>query len=582
MHTWEALNGSSYVAGGSYNELIAMVGGGTTYDITPSDLSAGLEVASVITGYGYGDYGDGYYGEERQNYGNYSESTVWSLDNWGEYLVAVSPKIAGSGDGRLLEWQLGSSAEAAAISNAPIDCLGLIVTEERFLFALGGRFAAESNANPRRVFWCDQENNTVWTAAATNQAGDQELQTSGMIMQAVRTRGQTLIITDIDAHSAKYIGPPYVFGFERVGTACGAISRKAAVDVDKGVFWMGQRGFFTFAGNTVQQIPCAVHDYVFEDFSKEQQSQVWAWSNVEYGEIWWFYPSSSGQQIDRYVAFNYNENYWTIGQLSRTAGVPRGVFANPFLAGEESDTLTLSVTVEDDSGDKFYINTYTGSAPTISLQIGNTYKFDLSDSSNTGHALRFSETSDGTHASGTEYTTGVTTSGTAGSAGAYVQIEVTSSTPSTLYYYCSNHSGMGGTATRVGEISLFSHETGFDYNGATVFAETGPISLGNGDQILHVNELIPDEKSQGQVDVKFKAQMYPFVEPDQIFTETYARANPEEVTKDTQIVYGPYTPDNPTSVRFSGRQFRMRVEGADSVDWRVGNMRVNAVPAGRR
>ena len=95
------------------------------------------------------------------------------------------------------------------------------------------------------------------------------------------------------------------------------------------------------------------------------------------------------------------------------------------------------------SGNKFYID---GSvSPTLSLSEGNTYKFDQSASSNGSHPLRFSTTANGTHGGGSEYTTGVTTSGTAGQAGAYVQITVANSAP-TLYYYCTNHSGMGGTA----------------------------------------------------------------------------------------------------------------------------------------
>ena len=578
MHAWESLDGSVYLAGGSYNELVAMVGSNTLYDITPSDLNSGVERASIITGYGYGDYGAEDYGNEREDYGNYSEATVWSLDNFGEYLVACSAKVGGNGDGRLLEWQLGvttgselvinggfavstgwtlgsgwsvtggvakftanttvsnleqtigslSSGEtyylalslidpdvdgdeatipsakvkvlgtntsttlldetlnvgsntfqfktddtsidiqiyaasntepelhvdevsfklgitAAAISNAPIDCLGLVVTEERFLFALGGRFPAESYANPRKVYWCDQEDNTTWTAATTNQAGSQELQTSGMIMQGLRTRGQTLIITDIDAHVARYVGSPFIFGFERVGTACGAISRKAAVDVDMGAFWMGQRGFFTFQGNTVQQLPCAVHDYVFDDFERSQQSQIWAWSNVEYGEIWWFYPSSNSQEVDRYVAYNYNDNYWITGNLSRTAGVPRGVFKHPLLIATNK--------------------------------------------------------------------------------------------------------------------TVYEHESSLSYDGADVFAETGPISLGNGDQTMNVMQLIPDEKTQGEVSLKFKTRFYP---------------------NDTETTHGPYTPANPTGVRFAGRQFRMRVDGTAGKDWRVGNMRVDAFPAGKR
>ena len=95
---------------------------------------------------------------------------------------------------------------------APINNIGLIVTEERFIFALG------SGGNPRKISWCDRENNTVWSPLATNEAGDYELQTSGEIQTAVRTRGQTLILTDVDSYTARYSGPPYIFGFERVGT----------------------------------------------------------------------------------------------------------------------------------------------------------------------------------------------------------------------------------------------------------------------------------------------------------------------------------------------------------------------------
>jgi hypothetical protein len=264
-------------------------------------------------------------------------------------------------------------------------------------------------------------------------------------MQGLRTRGQTLILTDVDAHVARFVGSPFIFGFERVGTACGAISRKAAIDVDMGAFWMGQRGFFAFQGNTVQQLPCAVHDYVFDDFNRDQQSQIWAWSNVEYGEIWWFYPSSNSQEVDRYVAYNYNDNYWITGNLSRTAGVPRGVFKHPLLIATNK--------------------------------------------------------------------------------------------------------------------TVYEHENSLSYDGADVFAETGPISLGNGDQTMNVMQLIPDEKTQGEVSLKFKTRFYP---------------------NDTESTHGPYSPANPTGVRFAGRQFRMRVDGTAGKDWRVGNMRVDAFPAGKR
>ena len=438
-HTWESNNGTRYVAAGSYNELFAVLSSGTAYDITPTDLTSGSESAAVNIGYGYGFYGDGTYGTPRPDTGNIVEATTWSIDNWGEYLVACS-----TADGRLLEWQLGSSADAAAISNAPTSNSGLIVTEERFIFALG------AGGNPRKVQWCDREDNTTWTAAATNEAGDIELQTSGKIETAIRTRGQTLIITDVDAHIARYVGPPYVYGFERVGTACGIIARKAAADVDMGTFWMGKGGFYRFDGNVVSEIPCEVHDYVFGDMNTSQRSKVWAWTNGQFSEIWWFYPSENSTEVDRYVALDYKENHWLIGELSRTTGVERGVFEYPML-------------------------------------------FDA----------------DG---------------------------------------------------------SMYDHEVGLSYETSSaqqdVFAETSAVSIGNGDQIMQVTDLFPDEKTQGDVDVTFKSRFYP---------------------NDTEYTHGPFNPSSPTSVRFAGRQVRMRVEGdSPYADWRVGTMRIDAKAGGRR
>lgn len=437
MHTWEALNGTARLAGGSHSELVLMTGDGTLTDITPSDLASGREDAEVETGYGYGFYGRGYYGTPRQDLGNYSEATTWALDNYGEDLLACHYD-----DGRILIWDTSAApAAASALTNAPTGNLGVVVTEERFIFALG------AGSNPRKVQWCDFEDNTTWAPASTNQAGDIELQTAGQIMQGIRTRGQTLIITDTDAHTARYTGPPFVYAFERVGTACGAVSRMSAVDTDAGAFWMGQRAFFRFDGNSVQEMPCDVHDYVFGDMNNAQQSKIWGFANGQFGEIWWFYCSGDSTEIDRYVAFDYKEGHWLIGDLSRTSGVQRGVFKYPFMAGHNADT------------------------------------------------------------------------------------------------------------------DIYEHEIGLNVDSASVFAETGPVSLGSGEQIGRVTDLIPDEKTQGDVNVTFKTRFYP---------------NAEETT------HGPFTPANPTSVRFSGRQMRMRVEGAKLADWRVGNMRIDVKAGGKR
>ncbi len=431
---WQDLDGGRRYAAGFHDALKAINASGTVVDITPADIVAGDLDAQVNTGYGGGFYGLERYGVARADKGNYGEATTWALDNWGENLVACS--VA---DGRLLEWDLNAANNAAPVSGAPIDNLSLVVTAERFLFALG------AGGNPRKVQWCDREDNTTWTPLTTNEAGDLELQTSGQIMLGIKTRGQTLIITDQDAHAATYQGPPYVYGFERVGSACGAMSRRAAAAVDEGVFWMGRRGFHIYAGGAVQDVPCEVSDYVFSDISAGQSSKVYAVSNQQFNEIWWFYPSGSSLENDRYVVFNYAERHWSVGSISRTAAVDSGVFRSPIWFGSD----------------------------------------------------------------------GVS----------------------------------------------YDHETGLSHGGADVFAESGPISLGAGDNVMAATMLIPDEKTQGDVTATFKTRFQP---------------------NNTQRTYGPYSLANPTSVRFTGRQIQMRVDGARLADWRVGVMRLDATAGGLR
>ena len=330
---------------------------------------------------------------------------------------------------------------AEPVANAPINNKGVFVTEERFIFALG------AGGNPKKVQWCDKEQKSIWTPLATNEAGDFELATSGQIMCGINTRGVSLIITDTDAFQANYQGPPYVYGFQKVGTNCGAISRLGTVSTDVGAFWFGTENFHYFDGNSVQTLKCDVHDYVFNDFNSSQQSKIWGMVNGAHSEIWWFYCSGESIEIDRYVAYDYKDNHWLIGNLARTSGVSRGVFTYPFMASHN--------------------------------------------------------------------------------------------TTSTIY----------------------NHEVGYNYEGANIFCETGPISIGTGDQVAKVTEVVVDEETQGDVDLKFKAKFLP---------------------NDVEREYGPFNPANPTAVRFTGRQIKMRVEGDQKTNWKVGTMRLDIRAGGRR
>ena len=444
MLAWYDNSYDSRIVIGSANILYSVTHDGRQFDITPPSLSLARIDAATNQAYGGWFYGLGLYGTPRPDIGRVLEATTWALDNWGENLVAVA-----STDGTIWEWSLDTNVDPVAVPNAPTNAKSLIVTEERFIFALAADDTGVSN--PRKIMWCDREDNTVWTPSATNEAGDIELQTAGEIMCALRVRGRTLILTDEDAHLATYQGPPYVYGFERAGSSCGVIGRKAATQVKEGAFWMGKGAFFTFDGSSAVKIPCPVTDHVFQGINYNQASKVYCVHNSTFGEVWWFYPDDESLENDRYVVYNYVDNYWNVGQIKRCCGIDVGVYDRPIWADQRGNLYT------QEQG----------------------YFYD--DASND-----------------------------------------------------------------------YSYEQ---------FCESGPISIGNGDQVMKVTQLIPDENNQGEVTMKFLTRFHP---------------------NDTERTYGSYSMTNPTSVRFTGRQVRMRVESDSNKDWRVGVMRIDTNQGGKR
>jgi len=243
------------------------------------------------------------------------------MDNFGEFLVAVSES-----DRRLLVWKLSGDATPIT-AEADVDCptvaKSLVVTAERSLMVFG------SGNNPRQVTWSDREDYTTWTPTPTNEAGDFELATNGAIETGLRVRNRTLILTTLDAFAAIYQGPPVVYGFQRVGIGCGIAGPQAAVAAGGRAYWMGAEAFYVYDGAIVQELPCEVYDKVFDEINRNEIRISWAVDNQRNSEVWWFYPSGDSLECDRYVVFNYQENYWTVGNLQRNCGVDVGVFRSP-------------------------------------------------------------------------------------------------------------------------------------------------------------------------------------------------------------------------------------------------------------
>lgn len=324
IYAWLSGPGDRRIAIGTEQGLFVQNASGVVFDVTPSGFTAGQADASVNTGFGGGFFGGGTFGTPRSDTGSPLPASVWMLDNWGRYLVACIQC-----DGRLVEWQLDTGTDAAVISNAPTACAGLITTQDRFLIALG------ASGNARLLAWCDQEDNTVWTPSATNQAGDQELDTEGGVVTAVELRGQTLILTDLDAHAMQYIGPPFIFALQKVADGCGAISVRCAVAVSETAYWWSRSGFWRYDG-AVTPLDCPLKD-LFEDLNQTQRSKITGWHNSQQQEVWWHYPSAASTENDRYVSLNYRTGEWwegAAGDVARLAGVGTGLYSFPLLTGD--------------------------------------------------------------------------------------------------------------------------------------------------------------------------------------------------------------------------------------------------------
>lgn len=331
---WTDNSQSRWIAAGTSSKLYVQDESCVNHDITPSGFLTGAVDASQNLGFGGGPFGANNYGAPRPNTVAYLPASVWTLDAWGEHLVGCADS-----DGKLYEWALNTATRATVISGAPTGCSALVVTSEGFLFALG------AGGDGRKVQWCDQQNDSLWTPDATNQAGDFDLATAGTLQAGRSLSGLTLLLTEVDAWTATYIGAPLVYGFQRAGSGCGLIAKGAVAALDAQAVWMGADGFWLFNGQIAQPLDCEVHDAVFGDMNKDQASKATAVLLGGPGEVWWFYPSGGSVENDRYVAWAFREsrrlgrNIWTTGQLTRLAGVGKSVGRTPPLMVDQNGYL---------------------------------------------------------------------------------------------------------------------------------------------------------------------------------------------------------------------------------------------------
>ena len=268
------------------------------------------------------------------------ETRLWSQDNWGEDLVLNVR------DDNVFYWDasLGLSTRATALSSqtgasdAPTIARQVLVSDtDRHVICLGANTISTTAQDLLLVRWSDQENAVDWTPTVYNTAGSMRLSSGSEIITSAQTRQETLIWTDSSLYSMRFVGPPFTFAFNLLANNTSVLSPNLVVSVGDRVYWMDTENFFVYVGQ-IQTVPCTLLRYVFDDINLEEKLKFFAGSNRMFDEIFWFYCSSSSDDIDRYVKFNYADGTWDIGSLSRTAWVDFGLHSKPRGAGTVDST----------------------------------------------------------------------------------------------------------------------------------------------------------------------------------------------------------------------------------------------------
>jgi hypothetical protein len=280
---------------------------------------------SPAYGWGTATWGFETWGTERSVTSVTLAPGSWSLDNYGQILVATIK------NGKTFTWDPSVagrlSTRATVVANAPTASICSVVSDrDRHLFLFGTEttIGDPSTQDPMLIRFSNQEDINTWNPTVTNTAGTFRLDTGNEIIGALQGKDYILVLTDQAAYTIQFVGPPFTFSIRQVGTNCGCIGQHAMVYAQGAVFWMGfGGGFFAFDG-TVKQLPSLVEDFVFTSIGDNlginyDASQItYAYHNSLYNEVGWNYAKAGSTQVDRNVVYNFVENTWSVGTLART------------------------------------------------------------------------------------------------------------------------------------------------------------------------------------------------------------------------------------------------------------------------
>ena len=311
-------------------------GGGST--VAAYQLNVGIDVSMPGVGWGAGVWGRGTWNSDADTAVSTQNLRIWTHDNFGEDL------LINIRDGQIAYWDRSGGTSNRAVllnsltgsSSAPTIAKQVIVSDvDRHVIAFGCDPADDiGTQDPLLIRFADQGSLTDWVSTATNTAGDLKLGVGSEIIKAVETRQQILVFTETSIHSMQFIGPPFTFGLSTIADNTTIAGPLAVTSVQDTVYWMGKNEFYMYTG-TVQRMPCSVRDHVFSDLNWSQGRKIASGLNSSFAEIWWFYPSETSTENDKYVVYNYEQQIWYTGSLARTAWLDRGIEQYPVSVGTD-------------------------------------------------------------------------------------------------------------------------------------------------------------------------------------------------------------------------------------------------------
>ena len=351
-------------------------GGGSI--IGAYQVNIGLDTTVSGTGWGAGTWGRGTWGSSASLLVSGSTLRIWTHDNLGEDLL-INVRDAG-----IFYWDKSARSApfrpAQALSDLSTDPTTPTIAKQVLVSDVDRHtivFGCDAQTSigvqdPLLIRFSDQGNPLVWQSLATNTAGDLRLGSGSEIIMAVETKQQIMVWTDSSLHAMQFIGPPFTFGITQVAENITIASPLSAAAVDDNIYWMGVEDFYIYSGQ-VQKLPCSVRGYVFDDFNSSQSEKVCAGVNSSFSEIWWFYPSASSAENDRYVVFNYQEQVWYYGELNRTAWLDRGITSNP--VGASTDNYLYLHESGFDDGSTSPVSAVTSYIESSQMDIGDGDQF---------------------------------------------------------------------------------------------------------------------------------------------------------------------------------------------------------------